>query len=77
MKEGGIEKAQKQKEEAPKVLSFAEFTSRYDNGMKVNNNFHLNFSGGLAGDIYRKSPHYQRFAEEHPEKAADLIRRVS
>ncbi|MBP6884107.1 MAG: hypothetical protein KBC06_02650 [Candidatus Pacebacteria bacterium] len=73
MKQGPPEKP---KEEAPKMLSFEEFTTHYPDGRLRYNNIWLNFETGFVADIYRGMAHYQRFSTEHPELTASLTQKI-
>jgi len=65
-------------EEAPKVLTFEEFTYHDKAGLNHPrfNNFFLYFEKGWAADIYKSTEHYKRFEREHPDLALDLNKKI-
>jgi hypothetical protein len=61
-------------EEEPKILNFKEFTQR--EFLPHYGNFFIYFNSGFAGEVYRESAHYKRFASEYPEMAESLCDKI-
>lgn len=61
-------------EQEPLILSFEEFSHR--DPKPRYRNFFAYFAGGFAGETYRKSAHYKRFAEKHPDMAEALCDKI-